>query len=76
MIHDITDINQINTRLLKTVTHLIDASKYLSDIPEFQEESYKIALLAKCFIDVVEPQKEKITEETINSILDEILNAQ
>jgi len=73
MIRD--SINDVNKHLANASFNLIEAAKHLSDIPQFQEEALKVSQLANALIGVIEPQKEKITDEKLDSILEDILNA-
>mgnify|MGYP000128960039 CR=1 FL=1 len=69
------NINDVNRHLANASLNLIEAAKYLSNIPEFRDEALKISRLANALIEVIEPQKEKITDEKLDSVLEDILNA-
>jgi hypothetical protein len=72
MIHD---LNTVNIHLVNTAEHLIEASKYLSNCPEFKEESKQIANMALTILNTIEVPEPKISDEKLNSVLDDILNA-
>lgn len=59
--------------MYKASTHLIEAAKYLSDTG-FKDESISLMSLADKLLDVIVPEPEKITEEKMNNIMDEIIN--
>jgi hypothetical protein len=54
-------------------THLLEAGKYLSNIESFKEESQNILQLSYMFASVIKPEIPKVSEEKMQSILDEIL---
>jgi|APSaa5957512576_1039674.scaffolds.fasta_scaffold142116_2 nitrogenase molybdenum-iron protein alpha/beta subunit len=66
-------IENINQSMYKASTHLIEAAKYLSDTG-FKDESISLMSLADKLLDVIVPEPEKITEEKMNNIMDEIIN--
>lgn len=69
-----TSIKKMNKSLYYASAHLLEASKYLSNIEDFREESHRLLLMAQEMADIIKPEPEKIPEEKMKSILDEIMN--
>jgi hypothetical protein len=53
---------------------LMEAGKFLSNVDIFREESIRLLRMADEMLSIIQPEPEKITEEKMNSILDEIMN--
>lgn len=66
-------VENVNKSMYSASLHLIEASKYLSDTG-FKDESNSLMILADKLLAVIEPEPEKISEEKMNSIMDEIIN--
>lgn len=66
-------MNQINKSIFSASQHLIEAAKYLSDTG-FKDEAVKLIVLADNLVGVIVPEPEKITEERMTNIMDEIAN--
>lgn len=69
-----TSIKQMNTALFKASYHLLEASRYLSNVEEFRPEAFKLLQMAHEMSDIIEPEVEKISDDKMKSILDEIIN--
>ena len=67
-----SSLRKMNNALYKTSLHLIEASKYLSDVPEFEDQSALLIMMADALINVIQPETPKMTKENMESILDEI----
>lgn len=66
-------IKKLNNSLYNASIHLFEAGKYLSNIEEFRPESRKLFEMADELAAVIKPEVEKVTEDKMLSILDEIL---
>ena len=64
----------MNTALYAAAFHLLEASKHLSNVEDFRPASQELLAKAKFLADIIKIDPDKISEEKINSILDEILN--
>lgn len=69
-----TSIKNMNRALYNASFHLLEASKHLSNEELFREEAEFLAKLAEDMISIVEPEPEKVTDEKMMSVLDEILS--
>lgn len=69
-----TNIKQMNIALYNASIHLINASKSLSDVPEFANESLMLITMAHKFAAIIKPETRKVTEDRMKSIMDEIIN--
>jgi hypothetical protein len=67
-------MKSMNKALYAAAFHLLEAGKYLSNVEGFRPAAYEIFERAKFLSDIIQIDPEKITEERVNSILDEILN--
>jgi|AJXC01.1.fsa_nt_gi predicted anti-sigma-YlaC factor YlaD len=72
MIHD---LDAVNIHLVNTAEHLIEASKHLSNCPEFEDEAKAIANMALTILNTIEVPEPKISDDKLNSVLEDILNA-
>lgn len=68
------EINKMNISLYNAAMSLMEAGKFLSNVDIFREESMRLFRMADEMISIIQPEPEKITEEKMNSILDEIMN--
>jgi type VI protein secretion system component VasF len=67
-------IKEMNHALFRSAFHLNEAAKYLSNVQEFEEEANKLFEMAYEMISIVQPEPEKVSEDKMQSILDEIIN--
>jgi len=67
-------ISKMNRSIYRASFHLLEAGKHLSNVSDFREESNTLVEMANELISIIKPEQEKITEEKMNSILDEIIN--
>jgi hypothetical protein len=68
------EINRMNMSLYNASMSLMEAGKFLSNVDIFREESIRLLRMADEMLSIIQPEPEKITEEKMNSILDEIMN--
>jgi hypothetical protein len=68
------EINRMNVSLYNASMSLMEAGKFLSNVEIFKEESIRLFIMAEEMLSIIQPETEKITEEKMNSILDEIMN--
>jgi hypothetical protein len=66
-------IKKLNKSLYNASFHMFEAAKYLSNIEEFRPEAARIFAMADELASIIEPEVEKVTEDKMLSILDEIL---
>jgi hypothetical protein len=64
----------MNHALFRSAFHLNEAAKYLSNVQEFQDEANKIFEMAFEMVSIIQPEVEKVSEDKMQSILDEIIN--
>jgi hypothetical protein len=69
-----TSIKNMNRVLYNASFHLLEASKHLSNEELFREEAEFLANLAEDMSDIIQAEPEKVTDDTMSSILDEILS--
>jgi hypothetical protein len=69
-----TSIKNMNRALYNASFHLLEASKHLSNEELFREEAEFLANLAEDMSDIIQAEPEKVTDDTMSSILDEILS--
>jgi len=69
-----TSIKRMNKALYNASFHLLEASKHLSNEELFREEAEFLANLAKDMASIIQQEEEKVTEDKMLSVLDEILN--
>lgn len=69
-----TSIKNMNRALYNASFHLLEASKHLSNEELFREEAEFLARLAEDMLNIVEPEPEKVSDDKMMSVLDEILN--
>ena len=67
------NISQVNKSMFSAAQHLLEAAKYLSDTG-FQQEGVNLMILADNLVNTIIPEEPKISEEKMNSIMDEIIN--
>lgn len=68
------EINKMNVALYNASLSLMEAGKFLTNVDIFREESIRLFRMADEMLSIIQPETEKITEEKMNSILDEIMN--
>lgn len=66
-------IKQMNNALFNASQHLLEASKYLSNVEEFRDEAHKLLMMATGLSEIIQPEEEKISDDKMKSILDEII---
>jgi hypothetical protein len=69
-----TSIKKMNRALYNASFHLLEASKHLSNEEMFREEAEYLANLAEDMASIIQEEPEKVTDEQMTSVLDEILN--
>jgi hypothetical protein len=69
-----TSIKKMNRALYFASLHLLEASKHLSNEELFREESEYLAKLADDMASIIQEEPEKVTDDKMLSVLDEILN--
>lgn len=69
-----TSIKKMNRALYNASYHLMEASKHLSNEDLFREEAEKLAEMAAEMASIIEAEPEKVSDERMGSILDEILS--
>ncbi len=69
-----TSIRQMNQALYNASVLMLEASKHLSAVPEFQEEAAMVLVMANNMVNVIQPEVRKVSEDKMLSIMDEIAN--
>jgi hypothetical protein len=69
-----TSIKKMNRALYDASFHLLEASRHLSNEESFREEAEHLARLAADMASIIQEEPEKVTDEKMMSVLDEILN--
>lgn len=64
----------MNKALYHASFHLMEASKHLSNEESFREEAVQLMEMAKEMASIIQPEEEKVAEEKMLSIIDEILS--
>ena len=67
-------LKKMNKSLYAATFHLLEASKHLSNVEAFRPAAAELLSKAKYHSNIIEPEEVKISDEKMNSILDEILN--
>jgi hypothetical protein len=67
-------LKKMNKSLYAASFHLLEASKHLSNIESFRPVAMELLSRAEYLSNIMEPEEVKISDEKMNSILDEILN--
>ncbi len=67
------NIRQINRALYNASLHLFEASRFLGDLPEFQDEALVILTMAHNMANIIVPEEQKVSEESMKKILSEII---
>lgn len=63
----------MNKALYMASAHLVEAGKYMSNVEEFRPEATKLMLMADELLAIIQPEPEKVSEDKMLNILDEIL---
>ena len=71
-----TTIKTMNKSLYNASFHILEAGKYLSNVEDFRPEAARLFKLAELYANIIQPEPEKVTQEKMLSILDEILNVE
>jgi hypothetical protein len=69
-----TSIKKMNRALYNASLHLMEASRHLSNEELFREEAEKLAQMAAEMAAIIEAEPEKVSDDRMGSILDEILS--
>lgn len=69
-----TSIKKMNRALYNASVHLMEASRHLSNEELFREEAERLAQMAMEMAAIIEAEPEKVSDERMDSILDEILS--
>ena len=67
------NIRQINRALYNASLHLFEASRYLGDMPEFEDEALIVLTMAHNMLHIIQPEEQKVSEEKMLGILGEII---
>lgn len=67
------NIRQINRALYNASLHLFEAGRFLGDLPEFQDEALVILTMAHNMVNIIVPEEQKVSEESMKNILSEII---
>lgn len=67
-------LKKMNKSLYAASFHLLEASKHLSNVEAFRPVAIELLSKAEYLANIMEPEEVKISDEKMNSILDEILN--
>ena len=68
-----TDIKLMNKSLYNASIHLVEAGKHLSNVEEFRLEAAQLMKMADEMLSIIKPEPDKVPQEKMLSILDEIL---
>jgi hypothetical protein len=68
-----SSIKQLNKALYKASEHLLEAGRYLSNVEEFRPEAVQLLKLADSLASIIKPEPQKVSEDRMRSILDEIM---
>lgn len=68
-----TTIKKMNKALYAASWHLTEAGKHMSNVEEFMPEARRLLKMADELLSVIQPEEEKVSEEKMLNILDEIL---
>ena len=71
-----TTIKTMNKALYNASHHLLEAGRHLTNVEDFRPEATRLFKLAELYVNIIQPEPEKITEQKMLSILDEILNTE
>lgn len=66
-------LDYLNNSLLSAADHLYEAGLYLSNIPIFRAEAGELMMKSKLILDAIVLPEPKISEDKMESILDEII---
>lgn len=67
-------ISKMNRTLYRSAFHLMEAGKHMSNVEDFRAESIMLLEMANELVSMIKPEPEKISEDKMKSILDEIIN--
>ena len=67
-------LKKMNRSLYAASFHLLEASKHLSNVEAFRPAGIELLQKAEFLAGIVQPDESKLSNEKINSILNEILN--
>lgn len=67
-------ISKMNRSLYRASFHLMEAGRHMSNVEDFKSESIMLLNMANELASIIQPEQEKISEDKMNSILDEIIN--
>lgn len=70
------DLKKMNLALYNAAVHLMEAGKYMSNVPQepFQQQAAKFIQMADDLAAIIKPEPEKVSDEKMKSIMDEIMN--
>ena len=68
-----SNIRQLNRSLYNASLHLFEASRFLGDLPEFQDEALIILTMAHNMVHIIQPEDQKVSADDMQSILGEII---
>lgn len=67
-------LRTMNGSLFYAANHLIEAGKYMSNVEEFRPYAVKLVEAADVLASLIKPEPEKVSDEKMKSVLDEIMN--
>lgn len=68
-----SNLRQMNRALYNASLHLFEASRFLGDMPEFEDEALVILAMAHNMVNIIQPEEQKVSEDKMQSILGEII---
>lgn len=69
-----TSIKKMNKALYNASFHMMEAGKFLSNVEEFRDDAHRILIMAEEMASIIKPEQEKVSNEKMLNILDEIMN--
>lgn len=66
-------IKKMNKALYGAAFHLNEAGKLLTNVEDFRPEAFRLFQMAEEMLSIIKPEAQKVTEEKMFSILDEIM---
>jgi len=68
-----TSLKKMNRALFEASIHLMEAGKHLSNVDEFGDEARQLLMMADELASIIKEEPEKVSEDKMKSILDEIM---
>lgn len=67
-------MRKMNRSLYAASFHLLEASRHLSNVAEFRPAAFELFEKSQFLADIIEIESDKISDDKISSILDEIFS--